>query len=37
VACIGACSLAPVMMVDHDTHGRLKPDIVPKILENYRN
>jgi NADH:ubiquinone oxidoreductase subunit E len=37
VACIGACSLAPVMMVDHDTHGRLKPDVVPKILENYRN
>ena len=36
VACIGACSLAPVMMVDHDTHGRLKPDIVPKILDNYR-
>ena len=37
VACIGACSLAPVMMVDHDTHGRLKPDLVPKILENYRD
>jgi NADH:ubiquinone oxidoreductase subunit E len=37
VACIGACSLAPVMMVDHDTHGRLKPDLVPKILDNYRN
>jgi NADH:ubiquinone oxidoreductase subunit E len=37
VACIGACSLAPVMMVDHDTHGRLKPDIVPKILDNYRS
>jgi NADH:ubiquinone oxidoreductase subunit E len=37
VACIGACSLAPVMMVDHDTHGRLKPDRVPKILEKYRN
>jgi NADH:ubiquinone oxidoreductase subunit E len=25
------------MMVDHDTHGRLKPDLVPKILENYHN
>ncbi|MDR1546713.1 MAG: NADH-quinone oxidoreductase subunit NuoE [Deltaproteobacteria bacterium] len=37
VACIGACSLAPVMMVDHDTHGRLKPDLVPKILDQYRN
>ena len=37
VACIGACSLAPVMMVDHDTHGRLKPNLIPKILDNYRN
>ena len=37
VACIGACSLAPVMMVDHDTHGRLKPDLITKILDNYRS
>ena len=22
VACLGACGLAPVMMVDEDTHGR---------------
>ncbi|MDR2366549.1 MAG: NADH-quinone oxidoreductase subunit NuoE [Deltaproteobacteria bacterium] len=36
VACIGACSLAPVMMVDNDTHGRLTPDAVPKILRDYR-
>ncbi|MBP2663150.1 MAG: NADH-quinone oxidoreductase, subunit [Firmicutes bacterium] len=32
VACIGACGLAPVMMIDDDTHGRLTPEIIPKIL-----
>lgn len=37
VACIGACGLAPVMMVDHDTHGRLTPDLVPGILDKYRD
>ena len=36
VACIGACGLAPVMMVDHDTHGRLTPTSVPEILDKYR-
>jgi NADH:ubiquinone oxidoreductase subunit E len=37
VACIGACSLAPVMMVDNDAHGRLRPDRVPEILDRYRS
>lgn len=36
VACIGACSLAPVVVVDEDTHGRLTPDQVPCILEKYQ-
>ena len=36
VACIGACGLAPVLMVDQDTHGRLTPDIIPEILDKYR-
>ncbi|NLM96183.1 MAG: NADH-quinone oxidoreductase subunit NuoE [Halanaerobiaceae bacterium] len=36
VACIGACGLAPVIMVNDDTHGRLTPDKVPAILQNYR-
>ncbi|KXS56217.1 MAG: NADH dehydrogenase [Candidatus Adiutrix intracellularis] len=36
VACIGACGLAPVMMVDHDTHGRLKPGDISGILDKYR-
>ena len=35
VACIGACGLAPVMMVNDDTHGRLTPEIVPQILGRY--
>jgi NADH-quinone oxidoreductase subunit E len=36
VACIGCCSLAPVMMVNDDTHGRLTPASVRKILKEYR-
>ncbi|MGB4232287.1 MAG: NAD(P)H-dependent oxidoreductase subunit E, partial [bacterium] len=35
VACLGACGLAPVMMVDDNTHGRLKPDMIPDILAQY--
>lgn len=36
VACIGACGLAPVLMVNEDTHGRLTPEIVPEILDRYK-
>ena len=36
VACIGACGLAPVIMVDQDTHGRLTPDAVADVLDKYR-
>ena len=35
VRCIGACGMAPVLMVDEDTHGGLTPDKALKILENY--
>lgn len=35
VACIGACGLAPVLMVNDDTHGRLTPEAVPGILAKY--
>lgn len=35
VACLGACGLAPVMMIDEDTHGRMTPDMVPEILKQY--
>ncbi|SFL95750.1 Thioredoxin-like [2Fe-2S] ferredoxin [Halanaerobium salsuginis] len=36
VACIGACGLAPVIMVNDDTHGRLTPEKVPEILARYK-
>jgi NADH-quinone oxidoreductase subunit E len=35
VACLGTCFLAPVMMVDNDYYGNLKPDQISKILEQY--
>lgn len=35
VACIGACGLAPVMMVNEDTHGRLTPDKIATLLDRY--
>ncbi|MFZ3170398.1 MAG: NADH-quinone oxidoreductase subunit NuoE [Carboxydocellales bacterium] len=35
VACIGACGLAPVIMVNDDTHGRLTPDKLKDILAQY--
>jgi NADH:ubiquinone oxidoreductase subunit E len=34
VACLGCCSLAPVMMVDERTEGRLTPSIAPDALED---
>lgn len=33
VACVGCCSLAPVVMVDEHTTGRLTPDTVGTALE----
>ncbi|PIE51118.1 NADH-quinone oxidoreductase subunit NuoE [Candidatus Fermentibacteria bacterium] len=36
VACIGCCSLAPVIMVNNETHGRLTPAALRKILKEYR-
>ncbi|HWI54903.1 MAG TPA: NADH-quinone oxidoreductase subunit NuoE [Desulfobacteria bacterium] len=36
VACLGACGLAPVMMVNDETHGRLTPDKVAGLLEQYK-
>ena len=35
VACIGACGLAPCIMINDDTHGRLVPADMKKILEQY--
>ena len=33
--CIGACGLAPVMMINDDVYGRLTPDMIPDILKKY--
>ncbi|MFP3927673.1 MAG: NADH-quinone oxidoreductase subunit NuoE [Desulfobacteraceae bacterium] len=35
VRCLGACGLAPVLMVDNDTYGAVTPDRVLNILEQY--
>lgn len=35
VACLGACGLAPCMMVNDDTHGRLTPDRSTEMLAKY--
>ena len=34
--CLGACGLAPVMMINDDVFGRLVPDDIPGILDKYR-
>lgn len=36
VACIGCCSLAPVITVNEDTHGRLTPLKLRKVLKRYK-
>ena len=33
--CVGACGLAPVMMINDEVYGRLKPDDVKGILEQF--
>jgi NADH-quinone oxidoreductase subunit E len=35
VRCLGACGLAPVMVVNGDTHGDVSSDKVLELLENY--
>jgi len=35
VACIGACALAPVIMINDDPHGRLTMDKIKEILDSY--
>lgn len=35
--CIGACGLAPVMTVNEDVYGRLKPEDIDGILRKYMN
>lgn len=35
--CVGACGLAPVVMVDGKVYGRVKVEDVKSILDEYRN
>ncbi|MFP4521491.1 MAG: NADH-quinone oxidoreductase subunit NuoE [Fibrobacterota bacterium] len=37
VACLGCCSLAPVITVNEDIHGNLSPKKLRKILKRYRD
>lgn len=36
VSCLGCCSLAPVIMINNDTHGNLQPEHIKKIVRQYR-
>lgn len=36
VACIGACALAPAIVVNKDTHGKVKPEEITEILDETR-
>lgn len=37
VACLGACSIAPVIMIDDKFFGHLSAEDLPKILAHYRS
>ena len=36
VACLGCCSLAPVIMINDETYGNLDPDKTKKVIRDYR-
>ena len=36
VACIGACSIAPVISINDEYFGRVTVKEIPKILKKYR-
>lgn len=36
VACLGCCSLAPVIMINGEAHGNLTPESAIKLLEDIR-
>ncbi len=36
VRCVGACGLAPVIIVDDDVYGKLTKDRLPEILAKYQ-
>jgi NADH:ubiquinone oxidoreductase subunit E len=36
IRCLGACGLGPVVVVDEQVHGRVKPSKVKEILSQYK-
>ncbi len=36
IRCLGACGLGPVVVVDEDVHGRMKPSKVKEMMVQYR-
>jgi len=36
VACFGTCFLAPVMVVDNDYYGKMRPERVARVLAQYK-
>lgn len=36
VACLGCCSLAPILMIDDQTYGRMTPQTVRRVLRQVR-
>lgn len=34
--CLGTCGLAPVVMIDDEVHGKVRPDQIPVLLQKYR-
>ena len=36
VRCLGACGLGPVVVIDEEVHGRMKPAKVREMLSRYR-
>jgi NADH:ubiquinone oxidoreductase subunit E len=35
--CLGTCGLAPVVMIDEEVHGKVKPEHVRALLDTYRS
>ena len=35
VACLGCCSLAPVIMIDDSTYGKLTPELIGSIIKKF--
>ncbi len=34
VSCLGACGLAPVMVINEDVHGQVTPEMVEKLIDD---